>query len=163
MTEINKLPVDGFLVVIVYFKESKDNVQNDIRRRLMPNNKTKSLVDYLQENARDDVEITHHLFALMKSLDLKYLYSLLALSDKLRKGDKGYLVDHHISAVVKNPPGGKKSSRAIGAIEMIRYRCDDTEQVRELYEEIKRWCEKRGWNYEIMFSDWIIEGGENYG
>jgi len=122
MTEINKLPVDGFLVVIVYFKESKDNVQNDIRRRLMPNNKTKSLVDYLQKKPKNDMEIAHHFFAL-----------------------------------IKKPPGGKKISRALGAVEMIRYRCDNTEQVRELYEEIKRWCEKRGWNYEIMFSDWIIE------
>lgn len=149
MTEINKLPIDGFLIVIVYFKEYKDNTANDTRRSL------KSMVKYVRK--KQDVDAGDHLFALMKSLDLKYLYSLLALSDKLEKDDKSYLAGHHISAVIKNPPGGKKGSRAIGAIEMIRYRCDNTEQVRVLYEEIKRWCEKRGWDYELMFADWIIE------
>ena len=156
MTEINKLPNDGFFIIIVYFKEDTDNIQNDTRRLLMPNNKTQSLVEYLQKKAPNDTEITHHLFALMKSLDLKYLYSLLTLSEKMKKDNKNYVVDHHFSAVIKNP-SGRRSSRAIGAVEMIRYKCKNIEQVKMLYEQAKQWCEKRGWDYEIMFADWIIE------
>jgi len=128
MTEIDKLPNDGFFIIIVYFRENKENIQNDTRRLLMPNNKTQSLVKYLKDKFKKDMEVAHHFFAL-----------------------------------IKNPPGGKKISRALGAVEIIRYKCDNFEQVRKLYEEIKRWCEKKGWDYEIMFADWIIERGENYG
>jgi len=150
MSKVNKLPIDGFFIVIVYFKEYKDNTANDTRRSL------KSMVNHIRKRKKQSVEVVDHIFALMKSLDLKYLYSLLALLNKL-DDDKDYLVGHHLSAVIKNPPGGKKASRAIGAIEMIRYKCDNIEQVKELYEEIKRWCDKRGWTYEVMFADWIIE------
>jgi len=148
VTEIGDLPKDGFFVVIVYFKEYKDNTPNDTRRSL------ESMVKKIRKENK--VDVIHHLFALLKSVDLKYLYALLAMAEDIRQKNKGN-IEHHVSAVIKKPPGGKRITRAIGAIEMIRYKCKNHEQVIKIYEDIKQWCKKRNWNYEIMFADWIIE------
>lgn len=85
--------------------------------------------------------------------------SLNSMVEAMKKINNKNNVEHHLFGLIKKPPTikGKKLSRAIGAVEMVRYKCSDQKQVQNIYQIMKRWCKKRKWNYEIMFADWLIE------
>jgi len=149
LINLEKIPKSGFFIIIVYFTDYKDNTANDTRKSL------KSLTKNIGKN--NEGEIEHHLFALTKSIEKSYFYSILALAEKIKKSEDINTIEHQLSAVIKKPYDmkNKRSSRAIGALEILHYQCDNNDDVYQIYNNIRQWCEKRNWKFDIMYANWL--------